>query len=323
MDTNNKLCIFYLTSRHRHYTFETFVNNIAHCKYKNQIVVLLLLHEDEEAFYKPFLDTNLVQYKILSVPNHNNYLVKLDCGLLYSKTMNIPYVMKHDNDIIIGSCMYDFLFENMSCLENESNLLLTPTLTSGIPTVEQFTNDFLTEAERLSLSKKYLEYTFETNTWGVDYSSLNKFTRLANTWDPVGFFTAIKQLSHPYKGIHPVRMYSPAIEELNTYVLKYSNKILSQKPTGIVVDFSNPYFCNSVFIMKRETYSTVFNRNDLYIDPFDEVPLNLYRSLTNKSIVYTKEGAAIHIIYNSIPNHTQYEQKFMRYLTDSNNFTHL
>ena len=318
MDT--KLCIFFLSDRDRHYTFELFTKNLGHSLYKNQIIVLLLLHNDDEDFYKPFLERNLIQYKIISVPIENNYLLKIKSGVTFAEQMNIPYVMKHDNDIIIGSSMYDFLFENMNCLEKSENLLLTPTLTSGIPTVEQFSNDFLNEQEQLSLSNKYLEYKFQTNTWGVDYSSLNKFTVESKKWDPTSYFNAVKQINHPYKGIHPIRMYRPAIEELNTCVLKYSNKILSQKPTDLVYDSTSPYFCNSVFIIKREIYSTILGTNSIFIDPFEEVPINLWRIFHNKSIVYTKEGAAIHIIYNSIPDHNEYEKDFMKQLLISDNF---
>jgi len=312
MAIQNKLCIFYLTNSNRHYTFELFLKHISNSKYKDQIIVLLLINSDSEEFYKPYLDKYSIQYKIIIVPEFNNYMIKLFTGLRFAETMQIPYVMKHDDDIIMGTPMYDYLFENMNCLENEDNLLLSPSLTSGIPTVEQFTKDFLSETEQLSLSKKYLEYQFETNIWGVDYSSLNKFTVAATKWDPASYFNAIKDFNHPYKGIHPIRMYPPAIEELNTYVVKYSQKILSQPATELVVDYDSPYLCNSLFIMKTNTYLTIVNTQELYYDIFDEVPVNRWKNLYNKAFVYTKNGAAIHFVYNSYPNHHNYEQQLIQ-----------
>jgi 2-polyprenyl-3-methyl-5-hydroxy-6-metoxy-1,4-benzoquinol methylase len=65
------------------------------------------------------------------------------------------------------------------------------------------------------------------------------------------------------------------------------------------------------------------NSKNLYVDPFDEVPVNRFRDINQMNVVYTQNAAAIHIIYNSIPNNDLYEKNFMHKMfgvTDMNSF---
>ena len=282
------------------------------CKYLSQMDVIILTNiDDDPTRISSFLQKNSLDWKVFAFSQELNYLRKNFFAIQYAENNNIPYLFKHDNDLLVSQHIYDYLFENIDILEDSKNLLLTPTLSSGIPTVEQFLHDFCTPDEIRGMFKTFAEYEFGT-TWGVDYRALNKHTIQSNGWNPKEYYNGIKEFNHYYKGIHPVRVYKKAIEQLNTLVLKYKDDIMAKRDFKLIFDDVSPYFCDSLFIMKTGIWKTILNTQEFYVDDFDEVPLNRYRNKNNQNIVYTRNGAAIHVIYNSIPNYLDYEVEFMK-----------
>lgn len=309
---SKKICIFFLTGAHRFEAFPLVIEQLSQIKNINDIHLLLLTNDgDSTEKYTNILNNTKLSYNVESFPSDDNYMRKVKFALEFGKTNNIPYLMKHDNDILCPSFLYDFLFENTELLDNEKNLLLTPTLTSGIPTVEQFLHDFCSEEERKAIYSQFLQCQFG-QIWGVDYSHLNQHTTQTPSWDPRAFFQSVKEASYYYKGVHPVRLYDKAIYALNELVLKKKKTIFQKREASFVYDSASPYFCNSIFLVRRDLYEMIVNAKNLYVDPFDEVPLNRFRDILKANILYTKNAAAIHIIYNSIPNNDIYEKKFVK-----------
>ena len=62
---------------------------------------------------------------------------------------------------------------------------------------------------------------------------------------------------------------------------------------------SNRYFCNSFFI-RYQRYQDIWSNKALFVDPFDEVPINRYAVLNHLNMCFIKESLAVHIIYNSV-----------------------
>jgi hypothetical protein len=309
---SKKVCIFFLTGDQRFEVFPVIIEQLSQIKNINNIQLLLLTNvNDSIDKYKNILDKTQISYGIESFSLDDNYMKKVNFALDYANRNNIPYLMKHDNDIICPTYLYDFLFDNTETLEDEKNLLLTPTLTSGIPTVEQFLYDFCSNEEQQEMHSLFLQYRFE-QTWGVDYSHLNKHTINESAWKAHEFFQSVKQGPYFYKGVHPIRLYDKAIYRLNELVLKKKDNILKRGDASFVYDSVSPYFCNSIFLIKTDTYTTIVKSKHLYVDPYDEVPLNRYRDINQMNVVYTQNAAAIHIIYNSIPKHDLHEKEFMR-----------
>jgi hypothetical protein len=50
----------------------------------------------------------------------------------------------------------------------------------------------------------------------------------------------------------------------------------------------------------------------LYVDQFDEVPVNKYCKLNNLNSVFVMNSFTIHPIYNSIPKCNVIEEKFFK-----------
>ncbi len=305
------VCIFFLTTNQRQFILPQIVDNLSKCQQRHKLTFLVLTNpNDDISLYQNTLEGKGIDFSIAVIPEDDNYMRKVRYAIQYAETNHIPYLMKHDNDILCSSYLYDFLFENVSLLENPKNLVLTPTLTSGIPTIEQFINDFCSQEEKDILHTLFLQHRFGP-LWGADFTPLNQYTVDAKKWSAYDFFKGVKEIPHHYRGVHPVRLYDKAIFILNEIVLRHKQEIFSKRDFQFVYDNFSPYFCNSVFIIKRDTYKLINTSPDLFVDAYDEVPLNKYRDRHNLNIVYTQNGAAIHIIYNCIRYYDLYERMFM------------
>ena len=304
-----KLCIMYLTDMLRPFAFPHFVKHLSQSKYLSEIFVLVLTHNNDAVHYDNYLRGTNIPYTIIQVEHDKNYLRKLNFTLEFTFKHEIPYIMKHDNDIVMSSHVYDYIFENLQVLDDQKNIVLTPTLTSGIPTCDIFMKDFLNNEQCSSLSRLFLNYQHGP-LWGTDYTELNQHTTDASSWNAEAYYKSVGQRTHHYKGIHPVRMEKDAILQLNEYVLENKEKIFSKQDYFLDYDSTSPYFCNSVFCIKKEVYATLLSKFDLYVDNYDEVPLNRWRDMFGLNLVIIRKGVAIHPIYNTIETYLEKEKEF-------------
>lgn len=310
---SKKLCIFYLTNSSRAKFFDKFVQFYSGFKYRDQTELLVLTHTGETDVYEGKLKRAGLEGLAVNFGNANNYLTKVRFAIEHAQRNGIPYIMKHDNDIVMSNHVYDHLFERLETVLNDSaNLLLTPTITSGIPTVEYFMEDFCTDEERASLQHHFLRYRFPTSLWGANYDALNAYSVHAASWDSAAFFEGVSRIPHYYKGMHPIRMHFDAGMLLNEYVIQKKDVVLGPvEAPYITLDSSSPYFCNSVFCMRVDTYSTIVNDSSLFRDAFEEVPINLYRNMHHLNIAVARGACAIHFMYNTHPNHMVFEDAFI------------
>ena len=71
-----------------------------------------------------------------------------------------------------------------------------------------------------------------------------------------------------------------------------------------------PYLCNSIFCIRTDTYKKIVEDNTLYVDSYEEVPLNKYCWKNNMNHLFVKNGFAIHMYYNWKNNHINSEKIF-------------
>jgi len=304
-----KLLLFYLSDNGRHFTFPHFVNLIKESTLQQDWKLIVLTHDDNVDFYRTILSYTTIQYDVFSFSSYQNYLEKVRFAIQYAKQYSFPYMMKCDNDLFYRGRTLDYMINHLELLEDPTNLTLGPVLSSGIPCIEYFANDFLNESDRNTLYHKFLE-TRMVDMWGAPYSHLNKFTKEATVWNGFDFLNAVKQNSHYYKGIHPIRINLDAIQYLNQCIIKNKEAFYENKDLSIIYDSTSPYLCNSVFCIKTSTYDTIVHDSTLYVDDFDEVPLNKYAWKMGTSHLFVKHGYGIHMYYNTIPNHRAYEKVF-------------
>jgi hypothetical protein len=304
-----QLLIFYLTDNRRQFTFSKFIEMINSSFKKDQWKLLILTHTHDENFYIENLKKYNMNYHVTNVEPDNNYLRKTVFASKYAKNNNIPYVMKCDNDIFLKAQTLDFMIENLSLLENSTNLTIGPVLTSGIPGVELFKEQFLDNESKKIIENLFLQTQFY-NRDGATYDFLNKHTINATEWKKDDFFESVKAMNHHYKGIHPIRINEGSLQFLNNYIIKNKDRFLQNNDLSIIDNVNSPYLCNSIFCIKTDTYINILTDNSLYVDSFDEVPLNKYAWKNNMKHLFVKNGFAIHMYYNWKNNHIEYEKDF-------------
>jgi hypothetical protein len=278
-------------------------------KYKHLWTLLILTHTNDIDFYKQQLEhTNIiVDYK--NIDYDNNYLKKVNFALQYAENNNIDFMMKCDNDIFLKAQTLDFMIENLELLNNSNNLTLGPTLTSGIPGIEYFKEQFLDDNAKNEIEKLFLQTNFYDRD-GVNYSLLNQHSLDSKAWNKEVFFNGVRGIDHYYKGIHPIRINESSLQFLNDYIVQNKDRILMDYDLKIIDDDHSPYLCNSIFCIRTDIYGRIVRDNTLYVDGFEEVPLNKYCWKNNMKHLFVKNGFAIHMYYNWKYNHIQDEINF-------------
>ena len=308
----NKICIGYLTDDRRIHTFEKFIFFLDKIENKNSIFLLILLNNYDENYFDEIIknNSNNINYSIISFNNHNNYITKIKYFIEYTKKINFKYCLKFDNDIIVNNYVLDYLIKNIKIIDNPTNLFITPVISSGIPTVDIFINDFFINDEKNTINNLFKNTVMPNNLWECNYSKLNENTINSKEWNISNYWKNINELPYFYKGLHPIRINKEAICYLNNIILKYKNKIYEKQDYKIKITNEYPYFCNSIFAIKVLDYENIINNIALYVDPYDEVPLNRYLKLNNMSGVYITNSFSIHPFYNTIPDHLNLEKLF-------------
>jgi hypothetical protein len=304
-----KLLIFYLTDDRRHYTFPHFIKMIKESKHKDLWQLLILTHTDDIDFYKQQLENTNINTDYGRVHPNNNYLTKVNFAIQYAENKNFPFMMKCDNDVFIKYQTLDFIIENLELLNDNTNLTLGPTLTSGIPGFEYFKDQFLDNNAKDEIDKKILQ-TYFYNRDGAEYSSLNKYSLESNVWNKEEYFQGVRSINHHYKGMHPIRINNDALQFLNNYIIQHKERFLSDNDLKIIDNDNSPYLCNSIFSIRTDIYGKIVRDNSLYVDDFEEVPLNKYCWKNNLKHLFVENGFAIHMYYNWKNNHIQDEIDF-------------
>jgi hypothetical protein len=308
-----KLVLFYLTEHRRHFTFPHFIDLLTNSKKIDCFTLLILTNGNDLDFYNEILKNTNINFSIndnFSSDNYN-YLNKVKYAIEFSKSKNIHYMMKCDNDLFLKSQTLDYLIDNLELLNNPNNLTIGPTLTSGIPGVEYFIESFFDIDSKNKIEELFLKTNFYDRD-GATYSQLNNHTIHSSKWDKNSYFEEVKKMCTPCKGVHPIRFSKDAIVFLNDYIINNKDKFLEDKELSIITNDDSPYLCNSIFCIKTEVYDNIVKDNSLYIDVFEEIPLNKYCWNNNMKHLFIKNGYCIHMYYNWTDNHIGLEIDFVK-----------
>jgi hypothetical protein len=265
----------------------------------------MIWRKKQEELINDDINTELVYLNNgLNYLNKINYFIDTDCE--YSCSM--------DEDILSSNYVLDFLIENINILDNGDNLFLAPLISNGIPSIDLFINDFCTDNEKELLHNIFVNTKID-NMWGVDYTSLNY---IKNKWEYSTFHDYVKNIKHYYKGIHPVRVSTLAHQELADIICNNKDKLLNNN-NFYLQTYNFPYFCNSFYFIKTKTWKNIIQNKNLFVDPYDEVPLNLYMQNNNLNMVFVRNAFSLHMAYNTIGGAEQYniEQYYMEKLINN------
>jgi len=296
-----KICINYLPYRRYHYS-SFLVDFLIKIKEENKKEILFRCHlEKNDTVLKSNMDKlkeNGIIVELLFYPYGFNYQKK------YANFCNheCEYSCKLDEDIFLNNYLWDYIIENINVLDNEDNFLIAPSLSTGIPTIDYFIEDHFDEKYKKEIFDSFLKTKFLANHWGVNYSPLNKYTTETNIWNQDNFYKGVEELNCArkyFKGIHPIRISRESTIIMHNFLLDNCGKFLEKKEYSFF-EINMPYLCNSFFFIKTDLWEEMFRRKDLFLDMFDEVPLNLLREEKKTKMLGIKNSFAIHNVYNTI-----------------------
>jgi len=265
-------------------------------KDENKNLIKIVFHTSYDSpFYtnmSKLLNDNGIESSIMNFGP--NYMVKVKNCI----ESDYEYSCSMDDDILINNYLWDYMIENIDILKDEKNIFLAPLISNGIPGTDYFINDFMNEEEKLTMNNLF-KNTNIPSMWGANYSMLNNHTINAREWYPDNFYDEVSRINHFYKGIHPIRISLESHMKMAEIVMKNFDKI-DQKSNYELMFVKRPYFCNSFYFIKTQTWKNIIHDKSLICDGFDEVPLNMYKDRNNQDMVFVKNGFCIHMAYNTI-----------------------
>lgn len=283
------------------------IDEIKKIKNKKGVIVVICFSNNHESQIWQEILTKLINTGLSSIAVcvdktdeiGTNYMNKIK----YLINSEYRYSCSMDDDILISSHLWDYIIENLEILDDEKNLFIAPLISNGIPSVDLFIDDFCTPDERELLHSIFMKTKIE-NLWGANYEVLN---RERSTWG-MDFYDDVRKIDHYYKGIHPVRVSVDAHNKLAEYICKDPKRLLDKQEYSLDVR-KFPYFCNSFYFIKTETWKKIIEDNSLFRDPYDEVPLNLYMGKNDLNMVFVRNGFCLHMAYNTINTADRIHQK--------------
>lgn len=217
------------------------------------------------------------------------------------------YSIKMDDDTFMSDNSWDDWFNNIDILEDDDILTLSPLLSTGIPTVDWYCDELFSEEDRDELYRIFKTIRFPSNINGADYTSLNAAVESEDPWNPTYYYGLVKKLNHYYKGIHPMRMSRDAQLKLNDYTLKNFYKFCNSEGSYIEIS-DRPYLCPQLNSIKTKTWKKLIDRQDLFRDDWDEVPMNLYKEENNLAHAFLHGVFGVHSVYNWVG--TEYDKRY-------------
>lgn len=295
-----KIGIFCLSSRRVEFAV-AHAYELAKCKYQNFHFYLLGNGNDSVRDHLINILGDRVSVYEFDYTSEYNYMMKV----IFALNRQHEFSIKHDEDCYMTSTSWDKFFNNIENMTN-NDILCTGAISSGIPTVEMFLENHTPDIK----SELYdmFKNTKLDSRGGADYT---KIKCDYESWDPDNFYEQVKNFDHYYKGIHPIRINFLALKRINDYILENFDIVMALKDKPIIRDNSKyPYFCNNIFGIRTEDWKKVVSSRELYVDNFEEVPLNRYRSLNGKNFVFDTGIPIIHTMYNWSPEFV-YEKQFI------------
>ncbi len=258
---------------------------------KDKIIFNILTTSSNVSFFEKFKNDG-VNMNIIKFNDGFNYTEKLK----YVLNLDVEYSVKLDEDCIINNHIWDYMIENVNTLDDENNLLISPLLSTTLPSCDEFINGFLSKEDRDTITNFLVNQKMPNGLFGVNYEPLNKYTVDSVEWDYKAYLKGLGELPTNVKGMHPMRISYKAQTTINDLILKNYNKIVNNGDYSLF-EIETPYFTNNLFLIKTSVWKHIF---DKYGGVYDEIPISDYKKNNNKKFLFIKNGFGIHTMYNTI-----------------------
>ena len=246
-----------------------------------------------------FFSLHLIEFR------HDRYYMSLDDDVILSPA-SIVAVVTHGYSTSNAGKAKEENANSEDGREQPQCAVVAPTLSTGIPTVEKFMQDFLSEEDiaeiercfagshpYLSWLHHYGELLLEEGLWipggsGIIWNSSAFYARVSGSmmsWlrERTNFRFGgrdVNMIPSVGAGLHPIRWNMTCTELMGVKVLRElrTGRLLADPPTRLEKLVYPSYFCNSAWVATVDLVEAVLLQ-DAYLTwshPFDEASMNLY-----------------------------------------------
>jgi hypothetical protein len=235
---------------------------------------------------------------------------------------DLPYTCKWDDDVFINRYVWDFMIENIQVVDQPDTAVLAPIISNGMPSVELFVEDFLTESETKYVHDIFLRDNIVRDMWLCNYEDVYTGIQNMKEWDGKEFWRLV-HVNNPIKppcpqpwyyinakGIHPARF----SYDYNMFAANHAinnQDMLMQPREYSLGKYKSPYFCNNLFMSRTEFYVT---SQTIFFDHWDEGQMTTLMNARNQSPTYVRNSYGIQPAYGCTNKQREIEEYYMNNL---------
>lgn len=322
----NKLQINLFSCGHRTHRFPFSSKMVTElCNIKNVDKIRLCIHAEKpiiEAWQKYFANITPRFNIQLILYTDSDYLSRVRTA----QNTDYKYSCKLDDDVLISRHVWDYLIDNLDKIDNYKTPILAPILTNGMPSVDLFIEDFLSDIDKKIAHDILLRGSIVENMWGLNYSRINEKIKSMKKWNGREYWDFVSTVDTDWeknnvpwhyfnvRGVHPSRFSYEYNMFIASKVFENQNKFFN-KNEYYLDTFTAPYFTNNMFISETKFWKDTLS---LLFDGWDEGQLS-YRILMDRSkVLYVRNGFGIHMAYGMTDRHMLIEQEYINKLCTTN-----
>jgi hypothetical protein len=232
---------------------------------------------------------------------HSSYGAKVAFAISYAKKNDFEFILKYDEDIALLPKSWKRLTKVSPSKIEDDVLLITPSLSTGIPSWKYFLEHPAGLEAKNLVGDILNKAKMPDFMWGVDYSSISKINK-EGVWAEDEYELAVRQLSTRYRGFHPIRFSAEACAIIAENSIKKLNEFLADN-NGPMNEKSyiesRDYLCNNLFLIRTKDYSKLIRNSSIFLDPFDELPINYLFQYGQKKYLIDTEAIGFHYLYST------------------------
>jgi hypothetical protein len=297
------------------------VEQLSAIKKENAEKIALHLYTDESQVKLWTDELNQEKYESFEKQIHcmpdDSYLPKVKIA----QQTECEFSIKWDDDIFINSSAWDFLIENIDILNTNPDIsIIAPILSNGMPSVDLFIKDFLTEGEIKKVHNIFLKDGIKNhiNIWNCNFKKVQSYLDNVKEWNADEYWDVVRETDSTSgmglpnympiaKGVHPARFSYDYNKLILDKISDNKNWITSKREYGIETH-PTLYFCNNLFATKTSFWK---DSQKLFYDGWDEGQLTLLNQMTNKKIGYIRNVCGIHMAYGYTEKQKELEVNFI------------
>lgn len=230
------------------------------------------------------------------------------------------YSCKWDDDVFLNRDVWNFMIDNLEIVKSPNVSILAPCLSNGMPSVDMFVEDFLTQEEAQQAYDICIRDNVQLGIFGCNYESLYEYVKNIQKWDGVAYWKQVISIDPtlnraglPWyysiaKGIHPARFSYDFNMMLAKHAESNLDKVRASKDLYIQEGYPTPYLCNNLFISTTQFYK---DSQELFFDHWDEGQINMLSQNRGQNPAFVRNCYGIHMAYGCTKGQKEIEKYYI------------